>query len=181
MQGYAALLRGINVGGKNLIPMVELVACFERLGFEGVRTYIQSGNVLFRSPEHNTAKLTADIESALSKTFGYAVRVVLCSRPQFGRVVEHAPDGFGQDTAHRYYVLFVKKPVRASEVFASIVPREGVDEVAVGDGVVYVASRLDMITKSSLSKIAGTPLYQDVTIRNWNTTKKLYDLLQAME
>ena len=79
MTRYVALLRGINVGGKNLIKMTDLKACFEALGFENVSTYIQSGNVLFSANKSNQAKLTSRIEEALSKTFNYKSRVVVRS------------------------------------------------------------------------------------------------------
>src|SRR5512139_1963727 len=74
---YVALLRGINVGGKNLIKMTALKECFEALGFQKVRTYIQSGNVLFATPRPDQTTLTNQIEDALSITFSYTSRVVL--------------------------------------------------------------------------------------------------------
>src|SRR5687767_4883929 len=94
MTRYVALLRGINVGGKNLIGMPALKACFEAQGFADVGTYIQSGNVIFTSNEKSFV-LVARIESVLSKTFGYAASVVLRSQQQLHAVVEQAPTGFG--------------------------------------------------------------------------------------
>jgi uncharacterized protein (DUF1697 family) len=79
MTKYVTLLRGINVGGKNLIKMSELKACFETLGFEDVSTYIQSGNVLFSTTRSGQAKLTSLVEEALSKAFNYQSRVVVRS------------------------------------------------------------------------------------------------------
>jgi uncharacterized protein (DUF1697 family) len=88
---YVALLRGINVGGKNLIKMPELKACFEVGGFNEVVTYIQSGNVLFRSAGSGSAALARRIEEMLTSTFGYRGSVVLRSRAQMRAVVERAP------------------------------------------------------------------------------------------
>ena len=76
---YLALLRGINVGGKNLIGKDDLRRCFEDLGFERVRTYIQSGNVLFRAPVADVAELNARVERRLSERFAYAARSVVLS------------------------------------------------------------------------------------------------------
>ena len=76
-QHYLALLRGINVGGSNIIKMAALKTCFEGMGFTNVATYIQSGNVLFASAEKNTGKLTRKIEKALSKQFSYKSLVVM--------------------------------------------------------------------------------------------------------
>jgi len=79
---YLSLLRGINVGGKNIIKMTALKGCFEGIGFTDVVTYIQSGNVLFVAPEKDQTRLTADIEAALSETFSYKSRVVVVSHRQ---------------------------------------------------------------------------------------------------
>jgi uncharacterized protein (DUF1697 family) len=112
MDRYLALLRGINVGGKNLIKMAELAACFENLGFTEVRTYIQSGNVIFCAHEPDQGKLTGLLEDALSKTFKYDSRVVLRSYEELKDIVAQAPDGFGSDpSTYRYDVIFLKEPL----------------------------------------------------------------------
>ena len=99
MSHYVALLRGTNVGGKNLIKMTELVACFEALGFRDVSTYIQSGNVLFTSPASARAALTRRIEQALAERFKYRASVVLRSGQQLRQIVTRAPKGFGAHPA----------------------------------------------------------------------------------
>ena len=88
---YVALLRGINVGGKNLIRMPDLRAAFEAMGFTDVVTYIQSGNVLFRAPRQKRDELAAGIESALSRRFGIELKVVALTKAQLKGVVEGAP------------------------------------------------------------------------------------------
>jgi uncharacterized protein (DUF1697 family) len=82
---YVALLRGINVGGKNPIPMPVLKATFEEHGFEDVRTYIQSGNVVFSAGAGSQAELTRRIERMLSAAFPYQASAVVRSRPRCGR------------------------------------------------------------------------------------------------
>lgn len=135
---YVALLRGIIVGGKNLIKMPALKACFENHGFTDVATYIQSGNVLFRSTESDLERLTNDIEKALSEEFSYASRVVVVSHEQLKAAVQRAPKGFGTNPAeYRYDVLFLKAPLTAVEAMKSITTRPGVDEVFAGKGVIY--------------------------------------------
>ena len=94
MSRYVALLRGINVGGTNLIKMIELKACFEQQGFRDVATYIQSGNVLFTSAESGRVELIRRIEAALARAFSYRARIVLRSRREMRDIVTHAPDGF---------------------------------------------------------------------------------------
>jgi uncharacterized protein (DUF1697 family) len=180
MAHYLALLRGINVGGKNLIKMTDLKARFEEHAFRNVVTYIQSGNVVFESDESSSAKLTARIEAMLSEAFGYQASVVLRTRTQLRDVVKRAPDGFGtQPTRYRYDVLFVKTPLTAKVAMESVPIREGVDEVYAGPGVLYYSRLISRASQSRLSRIVSMPIYQSMTIRNWNTTVKLLQMMDA--
>ncbi len=95
---YLVLLRGINVGGNNIIKMMDLKRCFEDLGFGNVATYIQSGNVLFYSDEEDKTKLINFIEQALSKRFSYDSRIVIITDQQLGKIVEEAPSEFGKES-----------------------------------------------------------------------------------
>ena len=174
MPGFVALLRGINVGGRNLIKMPALKACFEANGFEDVATYIQSGNVLFASPETRTAARTQQIETMLAETFGYQATVVVRNHKQMRAVVEHAPKGFGTElTRYRYDVIFLKEPLTAKAAMKSVPTKPGVDESHAGTGVLYFSRLIAKATQSRLNKIISSPIYPSVTIRNWNTTTKL--------
>lgn len=180
MKKYVALLRGINVGGKNLIKMTDLKASFEALRLEDVKTFIQSGNIVFSSDETDIGKLTARIEAALSKTFNYKSRLVLRSQSQMKRIVMKVPKGFGtQPKKYRYDVIFLKEPLTAAKAMKSVVMKEGVDECHAGSSVLYF-SRLDSrASQSYISRLVSLPVYQDMTIRNWNTTTKLLSLMEA--
>ncbi|MEN9327982.1 MAG: hypothetical protein RI947_790 [Candidatus Parcubacteria bacterium] len=176
---YIALLRGINVGGKNSIKMVDLKLCFETMGFTEVSTYIQSGNVLFTSTNHDQEFLTETIESTLSKTFNYKARVVTVSYKQLKETVEQAPHGFGREaTTYRYDVIFLKPPLTASEAMERITVKEGVDQVYAGQSVLYFSRLIEKATQSRISRIISLPIYQNMTIRNWNTTTKLLALMK---
>jgi uncharacterized protein (DUF1697 family) len=176
---YVALLRGINVGGSNLIKMPALKTCFEGQGLRDVATYIQSGNVLFTADGSNELVLTRQIEDALSKTFAYRSRVVLRSFEQMKAIVEGAPKGFGARPAvYRYDVIFLKAPLTADEAMKCMTAKPGVDRMFAGDGVVYVSRLISKAAQSHLSRIAGKPEYQNMTIRNWNTTGKLLKLME---
>src|SRR4030095_9676691 len=119
---YLALLRGINVGGGNIIKMTDLKACFEASKLENVATCIQSGNVLFETAETDQVKLVRKLEKALSKTFSpYQARIVLCSQAKLKRVVQEAPKGFGrQPQKYRYDMIFLKEPLTASEAMKTV-------------------------------------------------------------
>lgn len=176
MARYVALLRGINVGGNNLIRMTDLKDCFSALGLRDAATYIASGNVVFSAARDQTAV----IERALQKRFGFAIPVVVRSEPQLKRIVEDAPAGFGRDPAKRRYdVIFLKKPLTAAKALAVVPRKGGVDEVMAGDGVLYYSRLTARAAQSRLSRVVLLPEYKSMTIRNWNTATKLLALLQS--
>lgn len=178
---YLALLRGINVGGGNIIKMAHLKACLEASKLEKVATYIASGNVLFETKETNTVKLAGALERALSKTFSpYKARLVLCSHAKLEQVVRQAPKGFGgQPAKFRYDVIFLKEPATAAEALKSVKTKEGVDQAFAGPDVLYFSRLTAKAAQSQLSRIVSLPVYQSMTIRNWNTTTKLLALMDA--
>lgn len=172
-----ALLRGINVGGKNPVPMADLRAAMEAAGYGDVRTYIQSGNVLF-STDEPTAGLEARVEAVLEERFGIPILVVIRTERQFRAVVAKAPDGFGQHP-DRYHsdAVFLKAPLTAATAMKVVQLRDGVDRAWPGTGLIYFERLSAQRTKSKLSAIMGTPEYKQMTIRSWSTTTKLLALL----
>src|ERR671922_2218665 len=128
MTRCVALLRGINVGGKNLIKMPALKAAFEEDGFDNVSTYIQSGNVLFDSPDSSSPQLTTRIEKMLAEAFDYIPTVVVRSRRQMRSIVDRAPKGFGSQPAkYRYDVIFLKEPLTARAAMKHVPTNPAVD------------------------------------------------------
>jgi uncharacterized protein (DUF1697 family) len=169
---YLALLRGINVGGKNLVKMADLRAAVEALGFADVETYIASGNVLFRAPRGKRDELASRIESHLSRQFGTSLKVVLLTKAQLQGVVDGAPRGFG-GKSHLSDVMFLRKPLTARKAFGVLEMRPGVDRAWSGTGVVYYSRLASNASRSRLSKVVALPEYQNMTIRSWSTTTKL--------
>ena len=110
---YVALLRGINVGGRNKVPMAELRATFEDAGHTDVRTYIQSGNVVFRSTEPR-ASLEVAVERMLERHLGFPLVVVVRSHAQLRSVVANAPAKFGaKPTTFHSDAIFLRAPLTA--------------------------------------------------------------------
>jgi uncharacterized protein (DUF1697 family) len=180
MTRWVCLLRGINVGGNNLIKMTELAACLLDAGLGNVTTYIASGNVLFEHSDVKPEKLEALIEKTLSKRFGYESKVVLRSHDQLERIIEKRPKGFGSDQEkYRYDVMFLKDHVSAKEALAAMPIKEGVDKIVAGDGVLYASRVAARASQSKMARITQLPVYKHLTIRNWNTTAKLLALLEA--
>ncbi len=180
MNTYIVLLRGINVGGKNKIPMAELRARIEELGFSRVSTYIASGNVILRSDE-DARTIRARIEGMLPKRFKLdsdLVKVLVLSRAQLKKIIEKKPAGFGEQPQNYHSdVIFLMdiSPARAMDVFD---PREGVDTIWKGSGAIYSQRLSAQRIKSRLNRVMGTPEYQQMTIRNWNTVTKLVHLAE---
>jgi uncharacterized protein (DUF1697 family) len=180
MPRYLALLRGINVGGNNLIRMKDLKTCFEAQGLEDVVTYIQSGNVLFSSDERSAAALTARIEQTLASTFDYKASLLLRTQKQMREIVAGAPDGFGESPdLYRYDVIFLYPTLESAETLKVVPMREGVDEGHAGPGVLYYSRLVAKAAQSRLTKLISMPIYKSVTIRNWNTTTKLLQLMET--
>ncbi len=177
---YLALLRGINVGGNNIIKMADLRAFLEKKGYENVRTYIQSGNILFRATGTTTAKLTKTLEKELSAEFDYTSRVVVLTKKELDTTVQEAPKGFGAEPEkYRYDVIFLKPPLTAKKALEAIETKEGVDTVRSGTHALYFSRLISQATQSRLSKIVALPLYKNTTIRNWRTTTKLLEMMHA--
>ena len=175
---YLALLRGINVGGKNLVKMADLRLAFEDLGFADVATYIQTGNVFFRAPRQRRADLAARIEAELSRRFGVELKIVVLTEAELRAVVAGAPRCFGAESLS-CDVIFLRKPLTAKRAFGVLEHKEGVDEAHVGKGVVYFSRLAARASSSRLSKVVALPEYQNMTLRSWTTTTKLLAMLDS--
>jgi len=173
---HLALLRGINVGGNNKVSMADLRAAFEAEGFGDVRTYINSGNVLFEA-DSGRVGLEDRVEKMLGRRLGLDLMVVVRSRRQLENIINKAPDGFGErpDLYHSD-VLFLKAPLTPARALGVVELRAGVDQAWAGIGVLYFARLSARRTQSKMSKIMGTPEYKLMTIRSWSTTTRLRDL-----
>ncbi len=176
---YVALLRGINVGGQNLIKMAALKSCLEQQGFAGVKTLIASGNVVFETPEREAPKLRNQIETALSKTFGYDCRIVLRSASQLGRTLADAPKEWNKRKDLRCNIVFLREPLTADEASTHFKLAPGIDFMKAGRGVLYCSTLLSGVKQSRFTRIIGTPIYRQMTIRNYNTSRKIYALMAA--
>jgi uncharacterized protein (DUF1697 family) len=178
---YLVLLRGVNVGGKNSVPMGRLRELLEELGYSDVATYIASGNVTLSS-DRSPAKVKLQIEQALPKTFrldSELIAVLVLTRAQLRAVVDHKPKGFGEhpDRYHSDAIFLIG--IDAATAMPVFSPRPGVDAVWPGDGVIYSQRLSAERTKSRLNKAISTPLYKSMTIRSWATTTKLLELMES--
>ena len=180
MTTYLVLLRGINVGGKNKIPMAQLRTVLEDAGFSNVSTYIASGNV-FLDSDLSAAKVAEKIEAALPKAFklhSELIKVAVISADELEAVVNQRPRGFGDEPTKYHSDAIFLMGIEADEAMAVFSPRDGVDKVWPGDGVIYHQRLSAERTKSRLNRIMSTPVYASATIRSWQTTLALLDLMR---
>ena len=183
MRSYLVLLRGINVGGRNKVPMAALRSMVEGLGFENVSTYIASGNVLLDS-NLGAPKVAAKIEAALPKAFkldAELIRVAVLSADGLEAVVKRRPKGFGDEPAKYHSDAIFLMGIDADEAMAVFSPKEGVDKVWPGNGVIYSQRLSARRTASRLNRITSSPLYKSMTIRSWQTTLALLDLMRERQ
>jgi uncharacterized protein (DUF1697 family) len=178
---YIALLRGINVGGNSLIKMADLKDAVTKIGFRNVITYIQSGNIIFESDEKDAARIAALLEDNLSKNFKIRMRVIVKTFEQFRKIVAGVPAAWKKRNDLRCYLAFVREPVTAQEVAHETQPREGIDFIEIGEGVLYMSTLLSGLTKSGLSTLATKKIYQDISMRNYRTAQKILGLMERKE
>lgn len=171
---YVALLRGINVGGNNRIVMKELAEAFREAGHADVSTYINSGNVLFSAPKRPSEE---ELEAIITDAFGLEISVLVRSHDEMAKVVAKAPKEL-DDPDVRPDVYFLRpglSPAAALEAMPD--PHPDVDRIWKGPGVLYTTRVAELASKSRLTKVVGTKLYKEISVRNWNTTRKLLEKL----
>jgi uncharacterized protein (DUF1697 family) len=177
---YIALLRGINVGGKNKVPMIELKACFEEAGFQNVMTYINSGNVIFDSEEQSTFELMKKCEDLLEKKFGFFISLAVIDVLTLKDALDNAPKWWDYDSDSKHNAIFVIPPATAKEVIedaGKIKPEY--EKIHAYKEIIFWSAPLETFSRTRWSKVVGTKVYRTITIRNANTTKKLLELVKS--
>lgn len=179
---YIALLRGINVGGKNQVPMKDLKTCFNNAGFTDAITYINSGNVIFTSEEKDTIKLAEVCKEIIHQEFGLPINLALIDADTLREALDNAPSWWGQDPDAKHNALFVIHPARAEEVIQEVGQiKPEYESLYVYKQIIFWSAPLKTYSRTRWSKIVGTKAYQSVTIRNSNTTRKLLELASALK
>jgi uncharacterized protein (DUF1697 family) len=174
---YLALLRGVNVGGNGIISMPALREALTKAGFENVRTYIQSGNILFTSASTDREQLTRAIHKCIKSTFGLDVAVVLFTKEEWRRIIRNAPDWWGADIEWKHNLLILLPPTSAAETIDAIGRlKPDIEAVLPGEGVVYQSMSFKLFGRTTTGKLASNHIYKMLTIRNYNTATKLLAL-----
>ncbi len=179
MDRHLALLRGINVGGKHLLPMKDLAALFEAAGAEEVRTLIQSGNVVYRADAKAAAKVPGLVEAAIKGRFGFEAPVVARSAAQVAAALDTSPfftQGIPEDFIH---LMFLKDRPSAAQAKA-LGTSPFLPDAFVLDGDVIHLHLPNGVARTKLTNAwFGGRLGTVGTLRNWRTMQKLRAMLEA--
>jgi uncharacterized protein (DUF1697 family) len=174
---YVALLRGVNVGGNNKIVMKELKAVFEAAGMGSVRTYINSGNVIFETDIAESTHIAEVLEDAIREQLGLTVRVLVRDADAIRSVVEALPAHWTNDETAKCDVFFLWDEVDRPSFLEQLEYDPEIDDVRYTPGAVIRRVDRKNAARSKLTRMAGTPLYRQLTIRNCNTARKLLELM----
>ena len=179
MPTYISLLRGINVGGHNKVPMKQLATLFETLGFSDVRTFIQSGNVVFKAPKSSTESLSKKIEKSIEAEFGFSVSVVTRTPEDLTRAIEGNP--FRKECKAepaKVHIAFLGGPPSAEATKKLAGMATATEQLHCSEEGIYLYYRDGMgrakLTGALIERVLGVK----ATARNWNTVTNLHEMAQ---
>lgn len=176
---YIALLRGVNVGGKNKLSMAELKESFKARSFSDVTTYINSGNILFSSDRDDVEQLKSHVEELILADFSLEIPVTLISGEELVESLSYAPDWWNNDPDSKHNTIIVIPPATPAEIAEQIGEiKPEYEKISMHGQFIFWSAPLKTFSRSRWSRIVKTSAYQSITIRNANTTLKLAELVQ---
>lgn len=170
---YAALLRGVNVGGKNILPMKSLAAMFESCGCKNVKTYIQSGNIVFEADKKTIAKLSSVICEKIAEDFGFQTHIVLRSRDELAKIIAAVP----YPDVELAHVVFLASAPTAAQIAQLDKNRSVPDQFHVTGSEIYLHLPNGMGKTKLTSAFFDSKLKTIGTARNWRTVLKLLEMM----
>ena len=186
MKSYLILLRGVNVGGKNKVPMADLKQALMQDGvLSDVSTYIQSGNIILKSTL-KPKQLSDKVEAILAENFtldSAHVKALAIAHDHLSWLVRDAPADFGANYEEYRYDAIFAMDITVKDLMEQLVVRDGIDRAWAGKLAVYFrrpSLKSKNATKSYLGKISQKPAYESLTIRSWQTVTKLLDLMEDL-
>jgi uncharacterized protein (DUF1697 family) len=179
MKSYVALLRGINVGGKNIVPMKALVVLFEDLGIRNVKTYLQSGNVVFESSGESAAQLTAKIRSKMKKHFGFMIDVILLGVEELEEAILANPFPKAISDPSALHVGFLTSVPQNPDLQRLESLKKKSERFHLTDKVFYLHAP-EGVGRSRLAANVERLLAVTMTGRNWRTVCKIRELVKEM-
>nr|WP_070961082.1 DUF1697 domain-containing protein [Hyphomonas sp. Mor2] len=176
MKTWIALLRGINVGGNNILPMKDLREMLQREGFGGVRTYIQSGNCVFQSDLTDRLDIQSQISSAIDKRFGFKPSVLVLEDSELGLAIAANPYPQALEAPKTVHLYFLATAALEPDLDTLEQVRAATEEYTLTERVFYLHAP-DGIGRSKLANLVEQKLGVATTARNYRTAVKIAELL----
>jgi uncharacterized protein (DUF1697 family) len=173
---YVALLRGINVGGNNMIKMETLRATLSALGFENVKSYINSGNLIFDTSKTDDGKLAKKIHDAILKEFGFDISVMVRSRAEITEIIKGNPYEGQFENDKDVHVFFLGSELTADQKKRLLELINDNELIAIDGRTIYYGLRISIIDSLLGKGFIDKKLKIPATARNWRTVKKIADL-----
>ena len=156
--------------------MEDLRKEFEKMGFDWVETFIQSWNVVFKSLIGDTRKLEGIIENNLSAAFEYKCRALVRSHEEMIEIAKNFPEIFN-DAEWKHNIMFLSKAIDSDDILKEFTVKQDIDQINYHKGVLFWSAKLNSLSISAMMKLASKKEYQDMTVRNINTTTKILALM----
>lgn len=176
---YIVLLRGINISGKNKISMNELKAGLEKIGFENVSTYLNSGNAIFQSEIDNKEVIKENIQRMIKERFNLEIPVYVTTASELEDILKHTPEWWGTNNKEIYdNMIFIIPPTKYEEVYNTIgETKENLEKIQEYNNIIFWSYKLKEYRKTNWwPKTAGTSISDKITIRTANTMRKVLEL-----
>lgn len=179
MKRYVALLRGINISGKNKISMAELKAYLKEAGFDNITTYLNSGNVIFSNPSDNETTLGDELEELIRDKYALQIPVLVISIESMNDALNNAPDWWGTKNNEIYdNLIFVMPPATAEEISLKIgAPTKNLEKIHIYRNIIFWSFDRQNYSKANWwKKTASAGIGERITIRTANTVRKIVEL-----
>lgn len=160
-----------------MVAMAELRGELEKCGLQDIHTYIQSGNIFFNSAETDKLRLAQLIEACVRDNFQVAAKTVVFTKDEWQRIIAGAPGWWGKDSEWKHNLLVAIPPYDMDKIVAAVGElKPDIEAMAPGKGVLYQSMSRKLFGRTATGKLAGSPIYKQLTIRNYNTATKLLSL-----
>lgn len=176
MKRYIAFLRGVNISGRNKVTMAELKKGVEKLGYGEVKTYLNSGNVIFSSDENDIGSVTKQIVMLIKSQFDLDIPVFVIAKEELEDILQNAPDWWGNDDKEIYdNLIFIMPPVTFSDVYNEIgEPKQELEKIQdYKEAIFWSFSRKNYQKTNWWSKTASARISSKLTIRTAGTIRKI--------
>ena len=148
------------------------------MGFAQVTTYINSGNIIFKTKENDARKLEKKIEQMLEQEYQLGSKVVIRSLAEMEELVQSLPRTWGSESTWRYNVIFLRHTIDSEEILKDVPVKDEIEEVLYVPGTLLWSAQVDELNRTNMLKLNKRKLYDDMTVRNTNTTRKLCELMK---